>query len=313
MSCLTCRARSLASSLAGHRPETGVTLLGMPDPLRAIDLKHLGNAGEIAAWLHGDTLVDCGPSTCLPRLVEQLGDTQPRVLLLTHIHLDHAGAAGSLVERWPNLEVYVHPVGLPHLADPGKLIRSATRLYGADMDRLWGKIRPVPQRNLRELADGIEIGSFIARHTPGHASHHVAFLDQESRRAFPGDAVGVRLDGRDLVMPHAPPPDVDLDAWRTSLDVIEGWAPSELCLPHFGSIPGVTEHLQLTRAAIEHRAAEARATDLETFVAHVEKDLASLDDQAVAGRYRRTSPPEHMYLGLKRFWDKRAEAATAAE
>src|SRR5439155_7998284 len=122
-----------------------------------------------------DVLIDCGPSNCLPRLAQQLEDIEPRVLLLTHIHLDHAGAAGSLVERWPALQVYVHPIGLPHVADPSKLIRSAARLYGDDMDRLWGEIKAVPEHNLHAVEDGAELGGFLARHTPGHASHHVAY------------------------------------------------------------------------------------------------------------------------------------------
>jgi glyoxylase-like metal-dependent hydrolase (beta-lactamase superfamily II) len=284
----------------------------MSEPLRAIDLQHLGHPGEIAAWVQGDVLIDCGRSTCLARLTEQLGDIEPRVLLLTHIHLDHAGAAGSLVERWPALQVHVHPIGLPHVADPSKLIRSAGRLYGDDMDRLWGEIKAVPEHNLHAVEDGAELGRFLARHTPGHASHHVAYLDQDTGCCFPGDAAGVRLDGRDLIMPHAPPPDIDLDAWQDSLDLIEAWAPRQLCLPHFGPIEDVGWHLDATREAIARRATQARSSEMEPFVAQIESDLAALNDPAVAARYRRTSPPEHMYLGLKRFWDKRDQAATPA-
>ena len=272
---------------------------------RLIDLQHLGTDGEIAAWLADDVLIDCGPTTCLARLTAELGDVRPRALLLTHIHLDHAGAAGSLVERWPELEVHVHPVGLPHLADPAKLTRSAGRLYGDEFDRLWGEVKPVPEGNLRPLEDGARVNGFLAAYTPGHASHHVAFLDEDGGRAYPGDAAGVRLGGSDLVLPHAPPPDIDLEAWDRSLDLLAGWSAEALCLPHFGAIPDVAPHLERTRDALHRKAELARRVDSDEFVAETEGELAALGDPGLAERYRHTSPPEHMHMGLRRYWDKR--------
>jgi glyoxylase-like metal-dependent hydrolase (beta-lactamase superfamily II) len=291
--------------IAGNTGATpGKTGLAMTDAPRLIDLQHVGNDGEIAAWVVGDVLVDCGPTTCLPRLLAGLNDVRPRVLLLTHIHLDHAGAAGTLVERWPELEVHVHPVGLPHLADPSKLQRSAGRLYGDDMAWLWGEIRPVPDRNLRPLADGARVEGFLAAHTPGHASHHVAFFREESGHAFPGDATGVRLGGSDLIMPHAPPPDIDLEAWDRSLDLIESWDAEALCLPHFGEMEDVGAHLELMRDALRRKAGLARDLDLTDFIAEVDSELAGLTDLRLADRYRHTSPAEHMHRGLQRYWDK---------
>jgi glyoxylase-like metal-dependent hydrolase (beta-lactamase superfamily II) len=259
----------------------------------------------IASWLYGDVLIDCGPKVCLDRLTGELGGLRPRVLLLTHIHLDHAGAAGSLVRQWPDLEIHVHPVGLPHLVDPAKLIRSAKRIYGDEMDRLWGPIEPVPERNLRPIDDGGRIGDFLAVHTPGHASHHVAFFNLRGREAFPGDALGVRLGGSDLIVPHAPPPDIDVEAWDRSIDAIADWSPNTLHLPHFGVVDDVTGHLAVMRGVLHRKAELARNGDLDTFVEVGESELAALDDRELALDYLHAAPIDHSFLGLRRYWDKR--------
>src|SRR6476620_1039087 len=143
--------------------------------MREIELFHLGRPRVICCWQVGDVLIDPGPGSCLPTLLEALRDERPSALLLTHIHLDHAGASGALVERWPDIEVYVHERGAPHLVDPSKLINSARRLYGEDMDRLWGEMVPVPESQLRILRGGETLrgGAFEVAYTPGHASHHV--------------------------------------------------------------------------------------------------------------------------------------------
>jgi len=153
---------------------------------RPIDVRHLGRERVICCWQVDDVLVDPGPSSCLKTLIGALEGRAPRALALTHIHLDHAGAAGSLVARWPELEVWVHERGARHLVDPGKLLASAQRLYGEDMDRLWGEVRPVPSENLRVLGEGGEIGPFRYAYAPGHASHHVAYLDESTGVAFAG-------------------------------------------------------------------------------------------------------------------------------
>src|SRR5829696_1496495 len=151
--------------------------------MRPIDLRHMGNDKVICCWEVDGVLVDPGPQSCEETLLEALGEERPRALLLTHIHFDHAGAAGALVRRWPELPVYVHQRGARHLADPERLVASATRLYGEqDMQRLWGEVVPVPQDNLRVLQGGetgVE-GAFCVEYTPGHASHHVSFLHEDS-------------------------------------------------------------------------------------------------------------------------------------
>ena len=275
------------------------------EPPRLIDLRPGGRSGEIAAWLCGDVLVDCGPTISVDTLCAELGDVRPRVLLLTHIHLDHAGAAGSLVERWPDLEVHVHPIGLPHLADPTKLLNSARRIYGDALDRLWGAVEPVPARNLRPVTDGTEVDGFVTAETPGHASHHVAYLRSGGGEAFPGDAAGVRLDASDLLVPHAPPPDIDIEAWDRSLDAIAAWRPKALCLPHFGAIDEVPEHLAAMRDVLHRKAELARASDLDGFTAAAESELGALRDPTLAEHYRNAAPAAHSYLGLRRYWDKR--------
>lgn len=268
-----------------------------------VDLQWLGLPHAIGTWRVRDVLIDCGPSSCLSQLLEAIGDARPRALLLTHIHLDHAGAAGDLVQRWPDLLVYVHAIGAPHLADPARLIRSATRLYGSDMDRLWGSISPVPSSNIRVLEGGESIEGFEVAYTPGHASHHVAFFDPDSRRAFVGDSAGVRIPPSKLIMPHSPPPDIDLDAWFRSIGRIREWEPDTLGLPHYGVVEEVSAHLESMSARIREKAEQARALDEGTFVEQTRAELATVDT-AARQVYLAAAPPDHMYRGLRRYWDK---------
>src|SRR5437588_6149299 len=178
--------------------------------MRVIDLLHLGRERVIGCWQVDELLIDPGPASCLETLIAALAGTRPRALLLTHIHLDHAGASGTLVRRWPELEVYVHERGAPHLADPTRLLDGARRLYGEDMNRLWGEVAPVPESQLRILRGGEALfgGAFEVAYTPGHASHHVSYLHDGT--AFVGDVGGVRIISSALTVPPTPPPDVDL-------------------------------------------------------------------------------------------------------
>src|ERR671919_1114595 len=186
--------------------------------MRAIDVKHKGNERVICCWEVDGVLIDPGPGISEQTLLEALDGERPRALLLTHIHFDHAGATGALVRRWPDLPVYVHERGAPHMADPERLVASAARLYGDQMERLWGEIVPVPERNLRPLRGGESILGFTVAYTPGHASHHVCYLHEESGRAFVGDVAGVRIPPAKLVLAPPPPPDIDVEAWRESID-----------------------------------------------------------------------------------------------
>jgi glyoxylase-like metal-dependent hydrolase (beta-lactamase superfamily II) len=274
---------------------------------RPIDVRHLGRQRVICCWQVGDVLIDPGPESAMGTLVDALGARPPRALLLTHIHLDHAGAAGSLVRRWPGLEVYVHELGAPHLADPGSLLESARRLYGHDMDRLWGEVAPVPQERLRPLRGGEEVEGLEVLYTPGHASHHVAYLDPRTRRAYAGDVAGVHIQPADLVLPPTPPPDIDLEAWNRSLSALAEWGPQTLAITHFGVVEPVFEHLALVRDRLAAWATLARELDAAGFEAHIRSEIDEAADPQTAAALAQAVPPEQQWLGLDRYWRKRAE------
>jgi len=195
--------------------------------VREIDTEHLGNERVTCCWQVGDVLVDPGPESTLATLMDEIEDRAPRALLLTHIHLDHAGGTGALVRAFPDLPVYVHELGAPHLIDPSKLLPSAARLYGEEnMDRMWGEIVPVPERNIRLLRGGETVEGFRVAYAPGHASHHVVYLHEDSGWVFTGDVAGVRIHREWPVVPPTPPPDIDVEAWLQSIDAIEAWDPA---------------------------------------------------------------------------------------
>jgi glyoxylase-like metal-dependent hydrolase (beta-lactamase superfamily II) len=282
-----------------------------------IDLLHLGHDRVIASYLlAGDepALVDCGPSSCLEALEAGLADggvaiDDLRDLLLTHIHLDHAGAAGALVRRNPRLRVHVSGVGAPHLVDPSRLEASARRLYGEDFDRLWGELAPIPQENVSVAGDRVREMDTWA--TPGHASHHITFLASDGT-CFSGDVTGVVIAPSKLITPVCPPPDVDLEAWERSLDSIAGRAPERLCLPHFGVVEDVTAHLEQTRERLWTWADRVRngATE-EDFVREAERELEEAADPDTATAYTQAGPLWQSYAGLARYWAKKEDAASA--
>jgi glyoxylase-like metal-dependent hydrolase (beta-lactamase superfamily II) len=273
-----------------------------------IDLRYGGRTGALGAWLAGETLIDCGPSACVDELIAALGERRPRQLLLTHIHFDHAGAAGALVARWPDLDVYVHPRGAPHLVDPSRLVSSARRVFGERFDSLLGDVIPVPEANLHMLADGQRVGRFLAAWTPGHANHHIAFLDEESRWAYPGDVAGVRL-APGVVIPPTPPPDIDLAAWRDSLTVLEGWGAKRLALPHFGLVEEPAEHVALLREALDRHERWAREGE-EVFVERLSEWLSERLPASAAESYGFTALAQPSAAGLRR-WIERTEAPAA--
>ena len=277
-----------------------------------IDVRFKGLERVICCWRVGDVLVDPGPESALPALLEALGDVRPRALLLTHIHLDHAGATGALVARWPDLEVYVHERGAPHLVDPSKLLASAGRLYGEDnMKPLWGEVLPVPAERVRALSGGEALplaGGVRVAYTPGHASHHVAYLHEDSGSAFVGDTAGVRIPPARLTLAPTPPPDVDVEAWERSLELIAAWRPVSLGLTHFGAVEQADEQLEATRASLRELAELTRGADAATVVAAVRERVERAGDADVRAAYAAAVPPEHIQLGLERWWRKRAEA-----
>jgi len=265
---------------------------------RLIDLLHLGRPHVIGAWRVGNVVVDPGPSSCLARLLPELERDPPLVLALTHIHLDHAGATGSLLRRFPDLEVWVHERGARHMIDPARLLESARRLYGSDMERLWGDVLPVPAERVRILRGGESVDGFRVAYTPGHASHHVCYLHEESGWAFTGDVTGVRIDTGPVIVP-TPPPDIDLGAWRESLRVVERWAPNGLAISHFGSYGDVAEHIAAARDALDRSEARARGLDEPAFAREMHADVAR--SGAAAARYEQAVPPDQSFHGLRRY------------
>jgi glyoxylase-like metal-dependent hydrolase (beta-lactamase superfamily II) len=284
-----------------------------PDPL---DLMHQGADRVIASYLletdDGLALFDCGPSTCLPRLKAALlkGGVElddVRHLLLSHIHLDHAGAAGVLVREHPELLVHVSEIGAPHLADPSRLETSARRLYGDTFDTLWGELAPVPQQNIRVVA--ARVLGLDCFPTQGHASHHVSYLDGAGT-LYAGDAAGFRIHPDRAVLPPTPPPDFDLEVWLETIDEIERRRPERLALIHFG----VTSDPELQLAELRTRLTEwvrriqTGATE-EEFGESVRNDLvATRSDSAT---YERAMPFWQSYAGLTRYSERHGTAGSS--
>jgi glyoxylase-like metal-dependent hydrolase (beta-lactamase superfamily II) len=279
--------------------------------MRPIDVCHLGQQHVICCWQVDDVLVDPGPESTIETLLDALGDEQPRALLLTHIHFDHAGAAGALVREFPDLEVWVHERGARHLVDPTRLVASAKRLYGDDFDRQWGDVVPIPERSLRVLRGGESVDGWDVAYTPGHASHHVSYRHQSTGWVFPGDTCGVRLPAGDLLLPPTPPPDIDLDAWYASLDAIEAWEPERLAITHFGDYADVAEHLDRLRAALAHWSELAGRVDQETYAAALQAAAAEAFDEENARSFGQAMPADQQWLGLNRYLQGRREASAA--
>ena len=261
----------------------------------------------------GPALFDCGPATCVEHLEAGLAErglelTDVRHLLLSHIHLDHAGAAGVLVREHPGLQVHVSEIGAPHLIDPTNLEASARRLYGESFDALWGELAAVPAENVHVV--GERVLGLECFPTPGHASHHVSYLDAEGT-LYVGDAAGVRIAPGRFVLPPCPPPEVDLEAWDRTIDEIERRAPGRLALIHFGAFDDVEEHLAALRETLGRWSERVEdGMDEATFVAAARYDVSHTDPE-LARDYDRAAPFWHHYLGLERYWRKRRETADA--
>ena len=277
--------------------------------MNLIDVRHLGRERVIGCWELDGILIDPGPTSSMEHLLEGLGDEQPRALLLTHIHLDHAGATGTLVRRWPELPVYVHERGVRHLADPSKLLASAERLYGDRMETLWGEVAPVPERNLNPLRGGEEVMGFRVAYTPGHASHHVSYFHPPSGRAFVGDTAAVRIPPSEYVIPPTPPPDIDVELWEESIDRILDWDPSSLGLTHFGAVEDPQAHFDVVRERLREQADLARELSAEEFEGRIREEVGERADPETAQVFIQAVPPEQQWHGLDRYWKQRAEQA----
>jgi len=292
------------------------------------DLQFLGQPGVIASFLlRGDgeaALIETGPGSTVPTLLEALARAgvraeEVRHLLVTHVHLDHSGGAGLLLQHFPNATLYAHEVGAPHLIDPSRLVSSATRIYGNLMDRLWGKIVPVPPDRLISLVDQqrLRVAGRVLEvlFTPGHASHHVAFRDLGAGEIFAGDVAGSRLEGCTYVRPLTPPPDLDLEQWDRSLDLLASFNPPALYLTHFGRHEGVAEHLAELRSHLREweslvLAAIRAGHDRSAIAALLQRsgDEELLVRQADAGtiaRYESTSAYTMNVAGYERYLRRR--------
>lgn len=293
-----------------------------------VDLKYQGMPYLIATGIleadDGLMLVDPGPETAfdtLTRALEQNGASLSDVhaLLLTHIHLDHAGAAGRVVRAQPDVRVYVHERGARHLINPKRLLRSARRIYGDAMDQLWGDVLPVPASNVTSLTGGETIApggrSLDVAYTPGHATHHVSYFDVTTGTAFVGDVAGMRVDGADYVLPVTPPPDIDLAAWRASLDTLRRWQPDRLFLTHFGAFADVGRHLDAMARRLDAFAEAVRAmldaekdADAQADRFH-ERHIAAMRAQvpeSLWAPYEQFGRPRESWHGLARYWRQRA-------
>jgi glyoxylase-like metal-dependent hydrolase (beta-lactamase superfamily II) len=295
--------------------------------LAYVDLEFQGRPNAIATAVlsapGGVALVDPGPTTCLETLElglngRGLGLGEVTDILLTHIHLDHAGATGTIVRRHPDIRVHVHERGARHLIDPGKLLASATRLYGeGNMGRLWGEFAAVPERNVHALRGGERLDAggrrFEVAHTPGHASHHVSYFDRGLGLAFVGDTAGVCIR-EGYVLPPTPPPDIEVELWRDSVAAIEAWSPQTLFLTHFGAVRNARPHLQSllenldTLAGWVEASLQTPGSDEEKgqeFATWLQHELRRHMTDAQLASYRVAAPPEGLWLGLARYWRTR--------
>ena len=293
-----------------------------------IDLQFRGSSRVIATAVlsgtHGVTLIDPGPASCLASLESGLRDQgltlrDVRTLLLTHIHLDHAGATGSIVERVPGIKVYVHERGAPHMVDPSTLLASATRLYGDQMDALWGPFVAVPSANVTALQGGetLDIGGTALKvaYTPGHAKHHVSYFNEHDGTAFVGDTAGVLVGGDFLIAP-TPPPDIDIEAWQQSINTIEAWSPVSLFLTHFGPVSPARAHLARFRETVAKAAETSRemlaggGSDemlAKQYGERIRKEAWKSLPEQEARAAELAAPFDQLWGGLGRYWQKKQD------
>jgi glyoxylase-like metal-dependent hydrolase (beta-lactamase superfamily II) len=293
-----------------------------------ISLPFQGEPGIVGSYLiAGETeiaLIDPGPGSMLEEqlaAIREAGFDPADVthLVLTHIHLDHAGMTGSLLHSMPRANVYVHSKGAPHLIDTSKVVTSASRIYGGRMKELWGKIESVPQERIRVIEGGdiltIANRRLEVHYTPGHAVHHVVFFDVHSGELFAGDTAGVRLQGIDYIRPPTPPPDLDVEAWSESIDTLKRLRPDVLYIAHFGPTRNVTQHLERLREQLfawgdfvlgEMRKGKDEAEIIELLIARTQPEIQRVTSDPLAlKRYEIATNYAMTVQGYMRYWSKK--------
>jgi len=296
-----------------------------------IDLNFCDTPKSIATGVYagdaGAVLIDPGPGSCIDTLraslaAQGIGVGDIESILITHIHLDHAGATGLLVRDNPRIRVFVHEKGAPHVVDPSKLINSANQLWGVEgVARLWGQVIPVPESNLHVLGERARITAggrtFDVRYTPGHASHHVSYFDDRSGLAWAGDTAGLRFTSKVFTLPPTPPPDIDLEAWRDSLAKIRDWKPETVFITHFGPYGGAAAHLDHIETSLRdvadmaRRAIQTDASDeakYEQFKEDVFAYVRGAVDEQEMRPLEFVGPLEFNWRGLVRYWKKKGLA-----
>jgi glyoxylase-like metal-dependent hydrolase (beta-lactamase superfamily II) len=295
-----------------------------------IDLLHMGRKESVAACVlrtsEGALVVDPGPASTLPNLLAGLARHGYEVadlsgILLTHIHLDHAGGAGTLVRHNPRLRVFVHVNGAPHVIDPSKLLASATRLYGQRMDELWGEVAPVPREQVTPLEGGERLAlgerEIVVLYTPGHARHHVTYFEPATRVAFVGDTAGLMSPGLPCVLPVTPPPEFDLEAWLDSIHRIRMLDPAEIMLTHFGPSGDPARHFEELRSGLLAWSEYAReslsitgteASRIAWFTSRLEEWIEGRVAPERARKFLAGAGPDACWHGLSRYWSRSAPA-----
>ena len=277
-----------------------------------VDTMHLGRDRVIGAWeVRPGVIVDPGPGSTVETLLEGL-ESEPRKLLLTHIHLDHAGASGVLAKRFPEMEVFVHEVGAPHVIDPSRLLTSAERLYGDEMEKLWGEVAPVPEERVTVLTGGEEVEGLSVHYAPGHARHHVLYHDPATGDAYTGDVAGVSVPPSDLAAAPTPPPEIEVEVWLESLQMLRSLEPQRICMTHFGWKDDAERQIARVEAWLKDAAEESSHGDPDRFGEWLHARFDA-EGQEVAERLRQAMPPDQLWQGLERYWRKRREAEESAE
>jgi glyoxylase-like metal-dependent hydrolase (beta-lactamase superfamily II) len=317
------------TSSVDHTPASNHLASEVEPGVFLLDHHFRGSPGVIASYLVSDgdalTLIETGPASTLETLlagVRQAGFDPEDIerVVVTHIHLDHAGGAGSMLRVLPRARLYVHPMGAPHMIDPAKLMSSATRIYDDLMGPLWGEMVPVPQDRLDVLDDRAELRTgartLRAYDTPGHANHHLALHDPDTDSVFTGDVAGVRLDGTSHLRPPTPPPEFSPEKWQKSVAILRTLEPRRLYLTHFGGYDDVAWHLDelLSRmwfwaGLVGGRLAtgEEAATASHALRAMEDVTLARTGDTSLLRRYEEAGNYRMSVDGIARWWRKCGE------